>query len=133
MTRKELSQVYDLKCELKMWEQKLQELREKSLIGSKEITDIPFANTGEVHDTTFEYISKIMEMQADIDVFRLNIEKKIEDIEKYIMTLEDSFLRQIIEYRCIQGKTWKQTAMMIGYGTSGESCRKYFDRRYPKK
>lgn len=132
MTRKELSQVYYLKRELRMWEQKLQELREKSLIGSKEITDMPFANTGELHDTTFEYISQIMELQADIEAFRLNIERKIEEIEKFIMTLEDSFLRQIIEYRCIQGKTWEQTAMMIGYGTSGESCRKYFDRRFPK-
>lgn len=132
MTRRELSQVYYLNKELKMWEAKLSEMRESSMTKSKQITGMPFANTGETSDETFEKVSRIMELQSDIEVFRLNIEKKVAEIEQYIMTLEDSFLRQIIEYRCIQGKTWEQTAMMIGYGTSGESCRKYFNRKYPK-
>lgn len=132
MTRKDLSQVYYLNKELKMWEQKLASLREASLTKSKQITGMPFANTGEVSDTTFEHVSRIMEMQADIDIFRLNIERKIDEIEKYIITLDDSLLRQIIEYRCCQLKTWDQTAAMIGYGTTPESIRKYFNRKFPK-
>lgn len=132
MTRKELSQVYYLSKELKMWEEKLLELRNKSLVRSKEITDMPFANTNDTHDTTFERVSRIMELQADIDVFRLNIEKKIAEIENYIMTLDDSLLRQIIEYRCCQLKSWRDVSALIGYGTTEESCRKYFDRKFPK-
>lgn len=132
MTRKELSQVYYLKRELKMWEQKLSDLRSQSLVKAQQISGMPFANTNEITDATFEHVSRIMELQADIDVFRLNIEKKIAEIERYIQTLDDSLLRQIIEYRCCQCKTWQATAMMIGYGTSAESCRKYFDRRFPK-
>lgn len=133
MTRKELSQVYFLKKELKMWEQKLEDLRSKSLNSSKAPDGMPFQNTGEVSDKTFDYISQIMELQSDIDVFRLRIEVVINKIEHYIMTLDDSLLRQIIEYRCCQCKTWAQTAAMIGAGTTEESIKKYFNRRYPKK
>lgn len=132
MTRKELSQVYFLRKELKMWEQRLEDLRNKSMTGSKQISGMPFANTNQINDTTFETVSRIMELQADIDVFRLTIEIKISEIERFIQTLDDSLLRQIIEYRCCQCKTWEQTAAMIGYGTTAESCRKYFNRRYPK-
>ena len=133
MTRKELSQVYFLKKELKMWEQKLEDLRSKSLTSSKAPDGMPFQNTGEVSDKTFDYISQIMELQSDIDVFRLRIEVVINKIEHYIMTLDDSLLRQIIEYRCCQCKTWAHTAAMIGAGTTEESIKKYFNRRYPKK
>lgn len=132
MTRKELYQVYLLKKELTMWEKRLAELREKSLVGSQKIDGMPFANTNETHDAMFEHISRIMELQADIDTIRLNIEKNIADIEKYIVTLDDSLLRQIIEYRCCQCKSWEQTSAMIGYGTTSESIRKYFNRKYPK-
>lgn len=132
MTRKELSEVYYLSKELKMWEAKLADARSKSLIGSKEITDMPFVPGG-VGDSTFEYVSKIMEIQADIDIFRINIEKKIAEIEEYIMTLDDSLLRQIIEYRCCQLKSWEQTAAMIGYGTTPDSIRMYFNRKFPRK
>jgi len=132
MTRKELSQVYFLKKELKMWEQKLEDLRSKSLISAKAPNGMPFANTGDISDKTFDYISEIMELQSDIDVFRLRIEVVIKGIEDYIMTLDDSLLRQIIEYRCCQCKTWSQTAAMIGAGTTEDSIKKYFNRRYPK-
>lgn len=133
MTRQELSQVYYLKKELKMWEDKLQTLREKSLTKSKEITDMPFANTGETSDEVFQIVSQIMELQADIEVFRLNIEKKISEIEQYIMTLDDSLMRQIIEYRCCQLKSWRDVSALIGYGTTEESVKHYFNRKYPKK
>jgi len=133
MTRKELSQVYYLKRELKMWEQKLSDLRSQSLVKAQQISGMPFANTNEISDATFEHVSRIMELQADIDVFRLNIEKKISEIEKYIQTLDDSLLRQIIEYRCCQCKSWRETAAMIGAGTTEDSIRMYFNRKYPKK
>lgn len=133
MNRKELSQVYFLRKELKMWEQKLEDLKSKSLISSKAPDGMPFQNTGSVSDKTFDYISQIMELQSDIDVFRLRIEVVVQNIEHYIMTLDDSLLRQIIEYRCCQCKTWAQTAAMIGAGTTEDSIRKYFDRKFPKK
>ena len=133
MTRKELSQVYFLKRELKMWEQKLEDLKSKSLISSKAPDGMPFQNTGVITDTTFDYISQIMELQSDIDVFRLRIEVVIQKIEQHIMTLDDSLLRQIIEYRCCQCKTWAQTAALIGAGTTEDSIKKYFNRRYPRE
>lgn len=132
MTRKELSQVAHLRNELRMWEERIAELRSKSLTGSKEIDGMPFQNTGDVSDTTFNYISQILELQADIDKKRLEIEAAIIEIEEYIVTLDDSLLRQIIEYRCCQCRTWRGVADMIGYGTTEDSLKQYFRRRFPK-
>ncbi len=115
-----------------MWEQKLRDLREKPMLKAAQVTGMPFAHTNAVSDSTFERVSKIMELQADIDVFKLNIEKKIDDIERYIITLDDSLLPQTIEYRCRQCKTWRQVAAMIGSGTTEDSLKKYFNRRFPK-
>lgn len=132
MTRKELSQVYRLRRELHMWEERIAELRNKSMTTAKDNDGMPFANTNEVSDTTFNYISKIMELQAEIDEHRLRIEAEISKIEKYIITLDDCLLRQIIEYHCCQCKTWRDTARMIGAGTTEDSIRMYFNRRFPK-
>jgi len=133
MTRQQLSQVYYLNKELKMWETKLAEYKNSSIVKAQQLTGMPFAPAGNVSDPTFERIAKIVELQSEIDAFRLNIENQKAEIEKYIMTLDDSLLRQIIEYRCCQLKTWEQTAAMIGYGTTADSIRKYFNRRFPKK
>lgn len=133
MTRKDLSQVYYLTKELKMWEEKLEQLRQKSMVGTKKITGMPFANTNEIHDINFEHISEIMELQAELDSFRIKIASKIMEIEKYIVTLDDSLLRQIIEYRCCQLKTWKEVSALIGYGTTEESVKKYFNRKFPEE
>lgn len=132
MTRKELSQVYYLKKELRMWESKLQELREASLTKSKQITGMPFVNTNETTDEVFNRVSQIMELQSDIEAFRVNIEYKITQIENYIITLDDSLLRQILEYRCCQCKSWDETARMIGSCTTPDSLRMYFNRKFPK-
>jgi hypothetical protein len=133
MTRKELSQVFYLNKEMKMWEEKLNELRSKSLEGTQKITGMPFANTNDCSDKTFEHISRIMELQSDIEVFRTNIERKVSEIEKYIMTLDDSILRQIIEYRCCQLKSWRDVAAMIGGDNTPDGCRMMFDRQFPRE
>lgn len=133
MTRKELSQVYFLNKELRMWEEKLEQLRNKSMTGTKKITGMPFTNTNEVHDINFEHISEIIELQAEIDHFRIKIESKISEIERYVMTLDDSLLRQIIEYRCCQLKTWRDVSALIGYGTTEDSVKKYFNRKFPEE
>lgn len=131
MTRKDLSQVYYLTKELKMWERKLAELKEKSRLTSPELSDIPKSKTNNISDTTFEYVSLIMELQADIDAFKYSIEAKVKEIEDYIMTLDDSLLRQIIEYRCCQLKSWRDVAALIGSCTTEDSIKKYFNRKYP--
>lgn len=132
MTRKELSQVYYLKRECSMWERKLEELMAMTEVKGQEITGMPFNNGGGVSDPVADRVARIVEMQEMIEIFRLNIEAKVWEIERYIMTLDDSLLRQIIEYRCCQLKTWDGVAAAIGYGTTSDSCRMYFNRKFPK-
>lgn len=130
MTRKELSQIYFLTKELNMWEDRLHELRASSIVGATKITGMPRA-TGN-SDTVYERARREMEIIEVIDVFRINILEKRQQIERHIQTVDDSLIRMILEYRCCQLMTWEQVAAKIGAGTTAESCRKMFERKYPK-
>lgn len=132
MTRKELSQVYYLKKELNMWEQELNNLIASSQIKAQSLDGMPFQNTGDVSDVVANIAIKIIEQTEVVDAARYNVERKIAEIDKYIASLDDSFLKQIINYRCCKCMSWDNVARMIGSGTSAESCRKYFDRKIPK-
>lgn len=131
MTRQKLGQAYRLQRELDMWQSKLSELRQSSYMGSP--SDSKEGHANGISDKTFSISSKEIEIIEITEALKLNVEKQILEIEKYIETLDDTFLRQIIEYRCVRMFGWDKVASMIGMGTSAESCRKYFERKIPKK
>lgn len=60
------------------------------------------------------------------------LEDKITKAKKeawsYIATLEDPFLRQIIIFRFIDGKSWLEVARNIGGNNTADSCRMAFNR-----
>jgi hypothetical protein len=60
------------------------------------------------------------------------LEDKITKAKKeawsYIATLEDPFLRQIIIFRFIDGKSWLEVARNIGGNSTADSCRMAFNR-----
>ncbi|MDO5293329.1 MAG: hypothetical protein Q4F05_11325 [bacterium] len=62
----------------------------------------------------------------------LHEEKKIEimekeaDVEEFLKSVDDSWLRQIIRYKVIDRLTW--TAVGMRMKTNGDACRKQFER-----
>ena len=59
-------------------------------------------------------------------------QRKIDAEEKrmmqYILTIEDSLLRQIVHYRCVCLLPWNVIAMEIGGGNTADSVRMQFKR-----
>ena len=57
---------------------------------------------------------------------RISIER--DEVWKYISSLDDPLMRQIIILRFIDGKSWFKVSEKIGGDTTDESCRKAFER-----
>ena len=128
MTTQELSQIYWLNKEKKMWQRELDRINNQSLAKgqdyTKERTVTGSSTVGKQEQVTVdkeELKNMIAEQQRKIDAE----EKRM---MQYILTIEDSLLRQIVHYRCVCLLPWNVIAMEIGGGNTADSVRMQFKR-----
>lgn len=62
-----------------------------------------------------EAISKIVDLETEINAEIDKLVEKRKEIEGIIRMVEDSTLRTLLEYRYINGKKWEEIALMMGY------------------
>ena len=60
--------------------------------------------------------------------FSDKLKKMKKDIEDYIQTIPDSEIRRIARFRYLDDLEWKQVALKMGNGYSGDSCRMKIER-----
>lgn len=60
-------------------------------------------------------ISKIVDLETEINAEIDKLVEKRKEIESVIRAVEDSTLRALLEYRYINGKKWEEIALMMGY------------------
>lgn len=60
-------------------------------------------------------ISKIVDLETEINTEIDKLVEKRKEIESVIRAVEDSILRTLLEYRYINGKKWEEIALMMGY------------------
>lgn len=60
-------------------------------------------------------ISKIIDLETEINEEIDKLVEKREEIESIIHAVEDGTLRTLLEYRYINGKKWEEIALMMGY------------------
>lgn len=60
-------------------------------------------------------ISKIVDLETEINAEIDKLVEKRKEIEHIIRAVEDSTLRTLLEYRYINGKKWEEIALMMGY------------------
>ena len=87
---------------------------------------------------TKEYQKKKMELyikkelltrrKETLKTLELEILRQLSDIEEFINSLSDSYIRQIVTLRVINGLTWSEVAAKIGSGTTEDSVRMMFNR-----
>ncbi len=94
LTKEKLKQLIDLRKEIKEIEQKIKH----------EDTEIPSGNTA--------LLEKRKHMAAELE----------KEISGYINSVDDSRVRRIMQYKYIDGYTWKRIAKIMHY-----------DRSYPEK
>jgi len=133
MTRKELSQVYYLTHDLERCERNLEELRASVQPKSQKITGMPFNNTGTTSDPTGDTVIRITRCIESIEGYKQAILIRKTAIIEWINSLDDPFLRQIVNYRCLELLSWEGVAMRIGSSTTPDACRMYFNRNVQKQ
>lgn len=127
MTKKELSQLYWLNREIEQDKRRLAELETNATnCTTGEITGMPHG-TGNV-DKLGNYAAEIADLKALIE---LNIQKcwyELNRLNRYIQSVEDSFMRQVLTYRYVNGLSWDQVAFNIGGRNTGDGVRKAHNR-----
>lgn len=77
--------------------------------------------------------NRIMKKRAALYQYRAMLDELDTEIldtmvacEEFIQTIDDSRMREIIRTHCIEGKTWKQTALELN--TTEDSIKKAYER-----
>lgn len=63
-----------------------------------------------------------------LELLEFDILQKINDVELFIASVEDSRIRRIINLRFIEGLQWNEVAIKIGGGNTEDSVRKMYER-----
>lgn len=128
MTRKELESVYCLKKELRMWQERLAELQSDIAMSPKALDGMPFQHTNEISNPTERKAIKLMEVAKIIEGKISEIKITLAEIEEFITSIDDSVIRQIIEYRCVKCLDWKTIAAKLGTVYTEDNVRQMYHR-----
>ena len=131
MDKKELNQIYYLEKEIDIWRKALSRIQSRSLLPSQEITGMPFG-------------SGISDKVGTLAVTEVDIKNKIEELQKkvyeeqyrllkYIETIEDSMMRQIMYHRHVLCMKWNEVAMTLGGGNTADGVRMMHNRFLEEK
>lgn len=131
MTKKELSQLSNLKKEIKLLEYRLKELEDMSTNITAQITGMP--HTSQVSDKVGNYATEITALKDIIKKNKDRVWKERIRLENYISSIDDSLIRQIISYRYVNGLSWAAVACCIGGNNTADSVRKLHDRYLEKQ
>ena len=128
MTRQELESIYCLKKELRMWQERLAELQSDIALNSKVMDGMPYPNTNAITNPTEQKAIKLMEVDKIIKGKISEIQITIADIEQFILSIDDSIIRQIIEYRCVKCMNWRDISAKLGSMYTEENVRQMYHR-----
>lgn len=122
MTKKELSQLYYLKKEIKEQQRRLSELEALATNCTAKITGLP--NGKGISDKIGNYATEIADLKSLLD---LNLKKcfyELNRLDRYIQSVDDLLIRQIILYRFENHMSWRQIERAVGGNNNSESLRK---------
>ncbi len=128
MTREEVSQIYYLNQEIKKLQRNLSELRGSGLQSPK-IDGMPKAPGRTGSPTERQGIAEA-DIEMQIERLLAAVKQKQREIFEYIGSVEDSMIRMIIIFRCVDLCTWAEVAENIGGPMTAEAARKAFSRHF---
>ncbi len=126
MTKKELSQLYYLRKEIKEQQRRLSELEALATSCTAKITGLPNGNG--VSDKIANYATEIADLKSLLD---LNLKKcfyELNRLDRFISNVNDSEMRIILTLRYSQGLSWQQIAQNMGVLGDGSTERKKHNR-----
>ncbi len=124
MTNKQLSQLRYLKKEIKMYQERITELKALSEIKSSVITGMPISKS--ISDKIGYSVIKIITMKDALS-------KLCEELTDYIESVDDPIVRLILTYRYVNNFSWQKTAFKIGGGNTAQGLRMRLYRYFKKE
>lgn len=126
MTIKELSQLYYLNREIEMLEEKLEKLEARTTGASVNMSGLP--PTGNASDRVGDGYVMIADLKSKIQSRKAAAQNEVNKLYRYIDTIQDSYIRQIIELRFVSCLSWLQVALCIGGNNTADSVRMAVNR-----
>ena len=126
MTKKELSQLYYLKKEIKEQQRRIAELEAAATKCTANISGMPSGKG--ISDKVGQYAAQIADLKAILD---LNLKKSFYELNKltrYIESIEDSEMKLIFSFRYIQNMSWYEISKNLGSLGDGSTERKKHNR-----
>ncbi len=131
MTKKELSQLYWLNREIEEDKRKLAELESAASGGVAKLTGMPHVSA---EGRGLESYSILIAEQRELVASKITQSIILyNQLNRYIASVDDSLIRQILSYRYANGLSWLQVAMHIGGGNTADSVRMIHDRFLKKR
>lgn len=127
MTTKELSQLYHLNREIERDQKRLKELEAAASGCAINITGMPHAPG--VSDKVGRFAAEIADLRGIISANYQRCMYELNRLNRYISSIEDSYIRQIFQLRYVSGLSWQQVALCMGGNNTEDSVRKAH-RRY---
>ena len=122
MTLKELSQLYWLRSEIALYEERLDRLMQTVGVGSPKYDGMPHASGSE--SSTERQAIRIAELRGMLETLRDRAYAESIRLTQYISGIQDSYLRVIFTHRFVHGMSWWQVAAAMGGETTADSVRK---------
>ena len=134
MNKHLLEQYDDMKREYKDTERRIRQTTEELRKCEKkyEVQDSVTGGTGGTQSFTIkgythlEYKRKktlLMSRKLRLEKLAEELEIKLDEVERYIDTIEDSRKRLILKYRYVDGLPWRDIAKRLGPGNNEDSIR----------
>jgi hypothetical protein len=113
ITKSELAEVSRISREIKMWDKELENIKNKSIVKAQRLTGLPFG--GECSDKVGETATDIVMYQKLVMELIGKLEEKRAKIIEFIVTVDDTIMRQILYLRCIECNDWVDIGIKLGY------------------
>lgn len=125
MTKKELSQLYWINREIQKEKERLAELEAAATNTAAKISGLPHVSG--ISDKT-AIAAQIADCKAIIEA-KINLSVvEYNKLNRYIASIDDSYIRQILRQRYILGYSWTKVAYQIGGGNTADSVRMAHNR-----
>lgn len=125
MTKKELSQLYWINREIKKEKERLAELEAAATNTAAKISGLPHVSG--ISDKT-AIAAQIADCKAIIEA-KINLSVvEYNKLNRYIASIDDSYIRQILRQRYIFGYSWTKVAMCLGGKNTPDGVRKAHNR-----
>lgn len=121
VTKRELSQLYYLSREIERDKRRLKELEALAEGATQHLTGMPIAPGH--GDKISRYAVELMEIK---EILQCNLRRYMIEYNRllrYISSVEDSQMRQILTLRYLNGLTWREVAQSIGGGNTEDGVK----------